>query len=135
MDGRSAARSVGSGGGFYCEATNDEMFNLTNFQKRVGAWAAETFPNGTDEGTLEHLRREVEEMIAAAGTEAEGEEAGDVLILLCNYAERRGFDLGLSAGVKQAVNECRQWGKPDEAGVIEHVPKKNLVKGAREAAR
>jgi len=85
-------------------------------------WSTEQFPGERRSATMEHLRREVEELAAADPLALE--EYADVLMLLARAAADAGFSMGdLSAGVlaKLAVNRDRQWGEPDAHGVVEHV--------------
>ena len=102
------------------EATPQDLVPL---QDRIGAWSRATFGQNRAAGTLNHLRREVEELVQAhvTGNRAgQGEEAADCLILLMNYAAERGFSLLAEAEGKFAVVQGRTWKDPDAEGVIEH---------------
>lgn len=91
-------------------------------QKRVGEWSTDTFGGGTPEAQLEHLKREVEELIEA---EKEGiptdMEAADVLLLLLGYAHEKDIDLFDVTRTKHIWNQKRAWGPVDEDGVQEHL--------------
>lgn len=102
------------------EATPQDLVPL---QQRVGEWSLDTFGAGRATGTLNHLRREVDELITAnqQGTRIhQGEEAADCLILLMNFAAEKGFNLMAEAEKKFAVVQTRTWKPADAEGVIEH---------------
>lgn len=99
---------------------------MSAFQREVGAWAQQTFPQSTRESVLAHLYDELQELMAAdQGEQAEGhteiEEAADCYLLLLHYAHKCRFDLEESAMLKHLRNTRRQWGVPDERGVVRHV--------------
>ena len=97
--------------------------HLRKAQAEIGAWTTETFPEATTQSQLEHLRREVLELIESDQEDAPADcagEAADCLLLLLGYAHRRGFDLLNAAEIKHHINQGREWGAPDEDGVREH---------------
>jgi hypothetical protein len=94
------------------------------FQADIGRWANATFPQSTPGSIVAHLRREVEELGAAAMLgpfEDEREEAADCFLLLLHFAHKRGFSLLDATIEKQVQNELRTWGQPDSEGVVEHI--------------
>lgn len=94
------------------------------FQADTGRWANTTFPQSTPGSIVAHLRREVEELGAAAMLgpfEDEREEAADCFLLLLHFAHKRGFSLLDAAVEKSTENQLRTWGQADAEGVVEHV--------------
>lgn len=91
--------------------------NIESLQFMHGMWAEQTFPAQTNEAILEHLKREVTELLESESPE----EAADCLLLLLSYAHKNGFDLMQQAVRKHRICRQRQWGTPDELGVVEHV--------------
>lgn len=91
---------------------------MRSLQKRVAAWSRATFPKATEAGRLKHLEREVAELLADP---SDGEEMADIVILLLTQADRHGVDLLAAVEAKFAELQTREWGEPDEDGVIEHV--------------
>ena len=90
---------------------------MKNFQTQIGEWGSSTFPNGTIDGVIAHLRREIDEL----AEKNSGEEAADCLILLFQHAHLCGYDLMIEAFKKFDINKKRTWGEPDKDGVIEHI--------------
>jgi len=76
-----------------------------------------TFPGGTPESIVAHLKKEVDELAESNHPE----EAADCLILLLHHAHRCGYDLMTWAFWKFEINKKRTWGQSDENGVIEHI--------------
>ena len=89
---------------------------MSNFQIQVGEWGDRTFPNGTPESIVAHLKREVKELAESHVPE----EAADCFLLLLHHAHRCGYDLMIEAFKKFEINKKRKWGEPDKEGVIEH---------------
>ena len=119
------------------------MSGLDAIAAEVRAWQAETFgPADRRTGCysrLDHIRREVGEArdaaylvdryteeganpawLATARAELAAELA-DVLILLLSAADEAGVDLAEAVARKHQVNTRRKWGRPDAAGVTEHI--------------
>lgn len=87
-------------------------------QYDAGSWANQTFGKyQTVNGILNHLIKEVMEFL----TTQEPDEAADIVLLLCQHAHEKGYDLLLEARKKHEINLKRKWGKPDKNGVIEHI--------------
>jgi hypothetical protein len=87
-------------------------------QSDAGTWANNTFGKGqTIDGILNHLVKEVTEFLETQ----EPDEAADIVLLLCQHAHEKGYDLLAEARKKHEINVKRKWGKPDANGVIEHI--------------
>jgi len=70
---------------------------------------------------IRHLRKEVDELLNAPD---DANEYADCLLLLLDAYRMSGGsadDLVNKAFDKLAINKTRQWGEPDEHGVVEHV--------------
>ncbi len=105
---------------------------MTDIQRSIDRWAAQTFPASTIAGVLAHLNDEVRELNHVFAYEVKGrspesvvdriaEEAADVAILLYQLGTRCGFDLERAVMEKMAVNKARTWGKADPVtGVVRH---------------
>lgn len=91
---------------------------ISHLQAEALRWTSAHFPNQTVLGKIEHLRSEVNELHDAP---EDGEEMADCLLLLLDIASHQGVDLMDEAWKKLEKNKLRQWGKPDELGVIRHV--------------
>lgn len=88
-------------------------------------WAVATFPEGTAESGAAHLRKELDELLAASDYADVAEEAADCLMLLLFVAHKKGVNLGfliLNANMKFDVNKQRVWGEKNADGYREHVP-------------
>jgi hypothetical protein len=93
-----------------------EEYNLSVLQYKLGEWAKVTFPHSSPDSVLAHFKDEVEEFLEDPCSE----EAADCLILLCQYANKMGFDLMGAAQAKFKKNLLRKWGEPDDRGVVKH---------------
>lgn len=91
---------------------------LDGLTREIRTWQAATFPQATPSSVAEHLRREAEEL---AGEPSDPEEMADIFHLLVASAEANGYDLVDVVSTKFAINRARAWGKPDGAGVVEHL--------------
>lgn len=101
-----------------------------DFAKRV-------FPEHCDDpcAPLHHLKKEVDEIIEELTDplphkESILEEYADGLILLAGSAKRAGISSSewlIAAFAKMKINESRDWGKPDENGVYQHVASKSAI--------
>jgi len=99
------------------------MSNLdfTQFQKTHGEWSDKTFGIREPKAPLHHLKKEVQEVIEQP---YDITEYADCLLLLMDSARIAGFnmdDLYFVAMKKFHINQSREWGKPDENGVVEHI--------------
>lgn len=101
--------------------------DLAEFQREVGEWGRETFPNSTPETIAAHLKKEAKELKEAIdlrnGDEIwpVTEELADVFLLLLHLSHRYGLDLIEEGQKKFAVCKTRRWGDPDAEGVVEHI--------------
>lgn len=99
---------------------------------RVVKWQDETFGKATPLSKLYHLREEIDELInelsplfpdeAIDGDKVEDEYA-DCFLLLYGSAHKFGLDwdkINLAISRKMDKNERREWGEPDENGVVRH---------------
>jgi dCMP deaminase len=92
--------------------------SLDTLARAIAAWQAVTFPQATPASVAEHLKREAVEL---AEQPSDPEELADLFHLLVAAAEANGYDLIDVVSTKFAVNKARRWGKPDAAGVVEHL--------------
>jgi len=91
---------------------------LDSVIREVNEWQAVTFPRATPASVVEHLRREVQELVADP---TDLSELADVVFLAVGLAYELGVDLKTVVAEKLAVNRARQWSEPDHLGVVEHV--------------
>ena len=91
---------------------------LDSVIREVNDWQAVTFPRATPASVVEHLRREVQELIEDPTNTS---ELADVVFLAVGLAYELGVDLKTIVADKLAVNRARRWGKPDHLGVSEHI--------------
>jgi NTP pyrophosphatase (non-canonical NTP hydrolase) len=104
---------------------------LSGFQRYIGTWGQDTFPDATINGQLAHLDLELNEVHEAANVffnnpsiENKKEfqtEIADVFILLLGIAHRMDFDLMLVAADKFRVLQKRQWLPANPDGVYHHI--------------
>lgn len=109
----SAARWVAEQGG--------SIDRLTHLDSRIREWADATFPSATIASHLRHMRKEIDE---AEADPRDVSEWADLLIMTL-YGAALGMhtfgELIAATEAKHEVNVKRQWGPPDEHGVVEHV--------------
>jgi NTP pyrophosphatase (non-canonical NTP hydrolase) len=111
-----------------------ERYALDAFQNEVGDWAEATFGFGGQgeryDAILAHAQRELVELREAVVDNVYGfadnyfqvqSEIADVVLLLMHLAYKFDFSLEQALREKHAINITRQWGLPDEFGVIEHI--------------
>ena len=110
--------------GCWCDAfdlNTNRWSRWDEFQQNTQAWALEVFPGQTISGKFAHL---MEELIEITENPDDTSEWADALILLLDAAALAGHTAEqlLDAAIeKMAVNRGRQWGEPDERGVIRHL--------------
>jgi len=92
--------------------------DLKDIQAEVGSWAEKQFDQSTNSSICEHLRREVKELKSTF----KPSEAADCFLILLHFAHKNKFDILSEALKKHTVNKNRNWGEPDEDGVVEHIP-------------
>ena len=97
------------------------MRDLDWLQLQIGLWGDRTFGGAQggrrQEAVLAHLQDEVHELVESG----DPAEAADCLILLLGFAHLEGVSLYDATRRKHEVNRQRQWGEPDERGVVHHV--------------
>jgi len=101
--------------------TEEERDRLRAFWDEMRAfrdWANVQFPNSTPQSKAHHLAKEAHEL---ANNPSDPEEMADVLGLFAHLADWDGVDLSGALRAKRLINQSRQWGTPDENGVIEHL--------------
>ena len=91
---------------------------MIEFQTEVGQWADSKFTKSTPQSVCAHLSDEAAELQAAPDDPS---EAADCLLLLLHLAHKQGFDLLAEARRKHQINTERNWGTPDERGVVKHI--------------
>lgn len=94
--------------------------------KRITEFQDTTFPNSNAMSKLHHLSDEVIELMSAIQQDEPGErhEFADCFLLLIGAAAKRGMtldDITACMEEKLAINLKRQWGAPDENGVVKHI--------------
>ncbi len=98
------------------------MTELGRFQIEAARWADRTFGEcRMPDGAIAHLAKEVGEL---ADKPFDDWEYADCLMLLLDAASNAGIgadDLLNTAWEKLAINQQREWGEPDENGVVEHI--------------
>lgn len=98
------------------------MTELQRFQLEAHRWADSVFGElRPPEGAVAHLQKEVKEL---AEHPYDDMEYADCLMLILDAASNAGIgadDLLNTAWEKLAINRAREWGEPDENGVVEHV--------------
>jgi NTP pyrophosphatase (non-canonical NTP hydrolase) len=125
------------------------MNELKEFQKEVGEWGDKTFNSkrqfnieSCTYGIVNHLKKEIKEfedlyeLSKLAGNKYLRHsnddsketylqrEIADCFILLLHLAHLWNCDLLDEARKKMDINRRREWGDPDQDGVVEHVDKK-----------
>ncbi len=97
---------------------------VEQLQFDIGVWSDKQFGAGrSPKGAIAHLKKEVLEL---AESPCDVTEAADCLMLLLDanrMAGRSAYILLHACFDKLEVNKLREWGKPDENGVIEHIKK------------
>lgn len=94
---------------------------LDSIIREVNEWQAATFPRATPASVVEHLRREVDELVKDP---ADVMELADVVFLAVGLAYELDLtvdDLARVVAEKLAINRQRVWQEPDDQGVVEHV--------------
>ncbi len=91
-------------------------------QDELHEWTVEKFGNPSNPiPSLNHLREELEELIADP---ASPEEWADCFIILIHAARKAGFNMRSIRSFiiqKHEVNKNRRWSAPDENGVCHHI--------------
>lgn len=93
---------------------------LQELQDRIHNWS-KGLSGSTLEGKLEHLKEEVEDL---QRNPYDINSLADVYILLLCVTKDVDFNIAEiqeAIKAKQAINESRDWGTPDERGIIRHL--------------
>ena len=112
------------------------MEKLQNLMNEIQQWSDDTFDNGEFNkkrsiSISHHLLKESKELTEALTETFENkehvkEEIIDCLTLILDTSAHYGIDASeLIDGCyeKLEINKNREWGKPDENGVVEHIRK------------
>jgi NTP pyrophosphatase (non-canonical NTP hydrolase) len=104
---------------------------LSGFQRYIGTWGQDTFPESTLSGQMAHLDLEICEVQEAATNYFNNPtldnkkefqaEIADVFILILGIAHRMDFDLMLVAADKFRVIQSRKWLPANPDGVYHHI--------------
>lgn len=110
----------------------DDRSRIQRLQDEIGEWADATF--GRHDGpdiAIAHLRKEVDEL--AENADDRLEYADCLMLVLDAYRKAGGSadDLITAAFQKHEINRLREWGEPDEDGVVEHVRSAETAKRAK----
>lgn len=89
-------------------------------------WQKETFPGATTMSKIEHLKEEIEELSISIAIDAVDKrlEYADCFMLLFGAAAADGMsynDICAAIDEKMQINRSREWGLPDEKGVVHHI--------------
>ena len=100
---------------------------------KIIEWQDATFPKATVDSKIQHLQREIAELIHAVNDEdhlidfskrrAVRYEFADCFFLLFGAAAKYGMDYTDICDAiyeKFTINKNRKWGSPDSQGVVEH---------------
>ena len=98
---------------------------LWNVETRIREWHDKTFPDGTPNGVMVHMRREFMELQLAyqrrdMDIHHVAEELADLFILSVALGNFLGISVTRAVCAKMVVNMQREWQPPDDQGVIEH---------------
>ena len=98
------------------------MTEFQRFQIEAHRWADSVFGElRRPDGAVAHLLKEVGELADHPYDEM---EYADCLLLILDAASNAGIgadDLLNACWEKLDINRVREWGEPDESGVVEHV--------------
>lgn len=98
-----------------------QFASLDALQDRIWGWAERTFPDRTDASMFLKLYGEIAELIDAGDDqEKAAKEIGDIMILILDYAARKGIRPGKATLDKLEVNLTRKWVKTS-VGHYRHV--------------
>ncbi len=96
--------------------------DLQTLQRECTAWTAKQFgENRSPSPPIAHLAKEVKEL---ADDPFDRFEYADCLLLILDAANNAGISADVllkTAFQKLEINKQRKWGKPNEAGFVEHV--------------
>lgn len=99
-------------------STFEHEWNI--LQAEISEWGDATFPNHTVHTRMEHLRREIKEIEASPNDVF---EYADVMLIFLHQMQKQNIsmqDLLSTCWEKFHIVKRREWGTPDEHGVVEH---------------
>lgn len=107
-------------------AAKDHELDASKQFSDVTTWQNETFPQSTAMSKIAHLEEEVTELSAAIEHDLPEKrlEFADCFILLFGAAAADGMtykDIYNAISEKMEINRSRNWGEPDENGVVKHI--------------
>lgn len=112
------------------------MTQLQNLMNEISEWSDATFGNGQrNPAIVYHLKKELDELIDCFHISAVDSpknrmlrmEFADCFMLLLDSAHHACFsanDILEAVREKLEINKNREWDKPDENGVVEHIEDK-----------
>ena len=100
--------------------TFEDLARDGDLQRILAEWAKTAGVLGAN-----HLAKVRDELIELEAMPDDPMEMADVLLALMLHAEQRGVDLLPVAAEKLEVVRTRTYGKPDERGVVRHVPQQD----------
>lgn len=93
------------------------MTTIDQLAEEVWAWADMAFPHRTDQSMFLKLYSEIGELTESPD---DSSEFADVMILLLDFAVRKGIDVEAAIKKKLNINRARKWAV-NELGVMRHV--------------
>ena len=97
--------------------------DMNHLALEIHEWANEVHPERTDASMFFKLYGEIAELIESGDDCAD--EIADVLIMLLDYAKRKGVNPSAAVQNKMNVNRLRQW-RINQLGVMSHVHEEPL---------
>jgi NTP pyrophosphatase (non-canonical NTP hydrolase) len=91
--------------------------DINHLAADVHDWANQVFPERTDASMFLKLYGEIAELIEAKDPE---DEIADVLIMVLDYAKRKGVNPSVAIQKKMRTNRCRVW-QITQMGTMQHV--------------
>lgn len=86
----------------------------------IKEWADEVFPARTDQSMFLKMFKEIGELVDAEDVEEQESEVADMLIMLLDYARRKGINPSIAIQKKMRINKTRTW-RITPIGVMQHV--------------
>lgn len=99
------------------------------FQNVIGSWASVQFGHHIEDAeafdaVYSHFQEQVtqlDDIIASADNDLIGERLADLFILSCTLCWIAGIDFADAIATKHQVNLHREWGEPNDRGIVHHV--------------
>ena len=92
--------------------------------KDICKWQRSTFPYSNVTSKYQHFLKEVrelEEALEIGSIVEKMEEIADCAILLIGISDSLDIDFIKSIETKHEINKKRNWGIPDNKGIVEHI--------------